>query len=81
MACPRKGSIRISVAGMMWIEPRYRAVRIPPGVEHEVVMLAEVARQDGYANPPALTTIFRNALGFSPSHLVNGVSGVAADDA
>jgi len=33
----------------------------------------------GYANPPAFSTMFRNALGFPPSHLchANGNRNVA----
>lgn len=33
------------------------------------VPMAEVAAEVGYANAPAFSTMFRNALGFSPSQL------------
>ncbi|WP_261530960.1 AraC family transcriptional regulator [Burkholderia multivorans] len=42
LACPGEGSIRVSVPGAMWIVPRYRAVWIPAGIDHEVVMLGRV---------------------------------------
>lgn len=53
LACPRQGSIRVSVPGMMWIVPRNRAVWIPPGIEHEVVMLGQVEFHAMYVEPKA----------------------------
>jgi AraC-like DNA-binding protein len=51
LACPRQGSIRVSAPGMMWIVPLYRAVWIPPGIEHEVVMLGHVEFHALYVEP------------------------------
>jgi AraC-like DNA-binding protein len=42
IVCPLRGSVRVSVPAMAWIVPRSRAVWIPPGIEHEVVMLGKV---------------------------------------
>ncbi len=38
---------------MVWIVPRYRAVWIPPGIEHQVVMLGRVQFHAMYVNPKA----------------------------
>lgn len=51
--CPRHGSIRIAVPGKMWIVPRYRAVWVPPGIEHELVMLGHVEFHAVYVEPTA----------------------------
>jgi AraC-like DNA-binding protein len=51
LACPRHGSIRVSAAGMTWIVPMFRAVWIPPGVEHEIVMLGQVEFHALYLEP------------------------------
>lgn len=53
LACPRQGSIRVCVPGMMWIVPRFRAVWIPPGIDHEVVMLGQVEFHALYVEPEA----------------------------
>lgn len=53
LTCPQHGSIRVSVPGKMWIVPRYRAVWIPPGIEHEVVMLGQVEFHAIYVDPAA----------------------------
>ncbi len=53
IACPRQGSLRVSVAGIVWIVPRYRAVWIPPGVEHQIVMLGQVEFHALYVEPRA----------------------------
>ncbi len=51
LACPRQGSIRVSVPGMTWVAPLFRAVWIPPGIDHEVVMLGEVEFHALYVEP------------------------------
>lgn len=53
LACPRIGSIRVSAPGMMWIVPRSRAVWIPPGIDHQVVMLGQVEFHALYIEPGA----------------------------
>ena len=42
LAFPLRGALRIAAAGMAWLVPAFRAVWIPPRVEHEVVMLGQV---------------------------------------
>lgn len=51
LACPRLGSMRVSTPGMVWIVPRHRAVWIPPGIEHQVVMLGKVEFHALYLEP------------------------------
>jgi len=51
LACPRLGSIRVSALGMTWTVPMFRAVWIPPNVEHEVVMLGHVEFHALYFEP------------------------------
>ncbi len=51
MVCPRMGNIRVSAAGTMWIVPTFRAVWIPPSVDHEVVMLGRVEFHVAYVEP------------------------------
>ncbi len=51
LTCPRQGSIRVSVPGMMWIVPIYRAVWIPPGTDHEIVVLGQVEFHALYVDP------------------------------
>lgn len=53
LACPRVGSIRVSAPGMMWIVPLWRAVWIPPGIDHQVVMLGHVEFHALYIEPGA----------------------------
>lgn len=48
LAYPLRGSIRISAAGMAWLVPALRAVWIPPGIEHDVVMLGKVELRTVY---------------------------------
>lgn len=48
LAYPLRGSIRISAAGMTWLVPALRAVWIPPGIEHDVVMLGKVELRTVY---------------------------------
>lgn len=53
LACPRVGSIRVSAPSMMWIVPLWRAVWIPPGIDHQVVMLGDVEFHALYIEPGA----------------------------
>ncbi|HJV93236.1 MAG TPA: helix-turn-helix transcriptional regulator [Azonexus sp.] len=48
LAYPLRGALRISAAGMAWLVPAFRAVWIPPGIEHEVVALGEVELRTVY---------------------------------
>lgn len=48
LAFPLRGAIRISAAGMSWLTPAFRAVWIPPGIEHEVLMLGRVELRTVY---------------------------------
>lgn len=51
LAYTARGSMRISAAGMTWLAPAYRAVWIPPFVDHEVVMLGQVEIRTVYIAP------------------------------
>lgn len=42
LVCPRRGSVRVSAGGMTWIVPGFRAVWIPPNVNHELSMFGQV---------------------------------------
>jgi AraC-like DNA-binding protein len=53
LACPTAGGLRITASGMSWIVPVFRAVWIPPGFEHEVVMLGRVEFHAIYVAPSA----------------------------
>lgn len=53
LAVPLTGGLRISAAGMTWIVPSFRAVWIPPHIEHEVVMLGQVELRTIYVAPEA----------------------------
>lgn len=48
LAYPLRGAIRVSAAGMSWLTPAFRAVWIPPGIEHEVLMLGQVELRTVY---------------------------------
>ncbi len=48
LAYPLRGAIRVAAAGMSWLTPAFRAVWIPPGIEHEVVMLGKVELRTVY---------------------------------
>lgn len=48
LAYPLRGALRISAAGMAWLVPAFRAVWIPPEIEHEVVALGEVELRTVY---------------------------------
>ena len=48
LAFPLRGALRISAAGMAWLVPAFRAVWIPPEIEHEVVMLGQVELRTVY---------------------------------
>lgn len=48
LAYPLRGAIRVSAAGMSWLTPAFRAVWIPPGIEHEVAMLGQVELRTVY---------------------------------
>lgn len=42
LAYPVSGALRIAAAGIAWIVPPFRAVWIPPEMEHDVVMIGQV---------------------------------------
>ncbi len=42
MVYPTRGSMRVSAAGMAWVVPAFRAVWIPPLIDHTVDMLGRV---------------------------------------
>jgi len=42
LAYPTRGAMRVAAAGMQWIVPAFRAVWIPPDIDHEVIMLGRV---------------------------------------
>jgi AraC-like DNA-binding protein len=48
LAVPLQGGIRVTAAGMSWIVPCFRAVWIPPHIEHEVYMLGRVELRTVY---------------------------------
>jgi AraC-like DNA-binding protein len=48
LAFPLRGALRIAAAGMAWLVPAFRAVWIPPHIEHEVVMLGQVELRTVY---------------------------------
>ncbi|TDY49779.1 AraC family transcriptional regulator [Paraburkholderia rhizosphaerae] len=81
LACPRTGSIRVSVPGMMWIVPRYRAVWIPPGIEHEVVMLGEVEFHVMYVEPHAISLPLDACTVIEVSPLMRELVNTLADHA
>jgi AraC-like DNA-binding protein len=81
LVCPHKGSVRVSVPGMMWIVPRYRAVWIPPGIEHEVVMLGEVDFHVMYVEPRALSLPLDACTVIEVSPLMRELVNALADDA
>ncbi len=51
LAYPLRGGMRISATGMTWLVPAFRAVWIPPGIDHEVVMLGQVELRTVYVAP------------------------------
>ncbi len=53
LAFPLRGGMRVSAAGTTWLVPSFRAVWIPPRVEHEVVMLGQVELRTVYVAPEA----------------------------
>lgn len=53
LAYPLKGGMRIEAAGMAWVVPAFRAVWIPPHIEHQVVMLGTVELRTLYVAPEA----------------------------
>ncbi|KUZ89222.1 AraC family transcriptional regulator [Burkholderia ubonensis] len=79
--CPRFGSIRVSVPGTMWIVPRYRAVWIPPGIEHEVVMQGEVEFHALYVEPTASPLPLDRCAVVEVSRLMRELVNALADDA
>lgn len=79
--CPRQGSLRVSVPGKMWIVPRYRAVWIPPGVEHEVVMLGHVEFHAMYVEPTASPLRLDACTVVEVSPLMRELVNALADDA
>jgi AraC-like DNA-binding protein len=81
LVCPHKGSVRVSVPGMMWIVPRYRAVWIPPHIEHEVVMLGEVDFHVLYVEPRALSLPPDACTVIEVSALMRELVNALADDA
>lgn len=53
LAFPLRGGMRIAAAGMAWVVPSFRAVWIPPHIEHSVVMLGQVELRTVYVAPAA----------------------------
>ncbi|MDB5807791.1 MAG: transcriptional regulator, AraC family [Betaproteobacteria bacterium] len=53
LVCPRQGSVRVSAAGMTWIVPGFRAVWIPPGIEHEIAVFGQVELHALYVDAAA----------------------------
>jgi AraC-like DNA-binding protein len=79
--CPKRGSIRVSVPGKMWIVPRYRAVWIPPGMEHEVVMLGHVEFHAMYIEPSASPLPLDECAVMEVGPLMRELVHTLADDA
>jgi AraC-like DNA-binding protein len=57
LSCPLRGGIRLTAANTTWIVPTFRAVWIPPGIEHELVMLGHVEFQVAYVEPRATSSL------------------------
>ena len=53
LAFPLRGGMRITAAGMAWVVPSFRAVWIPPHIEHSVLMLGKVELRTVYVAPEA----------------------------
>lgn len=53
LVCPRRGSVRVSAGGMTWIVPGFRAVWIPPGVDHELAVFGVVELHALYVDAQA----------------------------
>ncbi len=78
---PRQGSIRVSTPGMMWIVPLFRAVWIPPGIEHEVVMLGRVEFHALYVEPKAAPLPLDACSVIEVSPLMRALTHTLASDA
>jgi AraC-like DNA-binding protein len=81
LICPRQGGIRVSVPGKMWIVPHYRAVWIPPGIDHEIVMLGYVEFHAMYVEPAALPLSLDECAVMEVSPLMRELVGALANDA
>lgn len=53
LAVPLSGGMRVAAAGMSWVVPAFRAVWIPPHIDHAVVMLGQVELRTVYVAPSA----------------------------
>lgn len=53
LAYPISGTMQVAAAGTSWIVPAYRAVWIPPRIEHEVTMLGRVELRTLYIHADA----------------------------
>lgn len=53
LAFPIHGALQVAAAGMSWIVPAFRAVWIPPHIEHEVAMLGQVDLRTLYIHAEA----------------------------
>lgn len=53
LAFPLRGGMRVFAAGMAWVVPSFRAVWIPPRIDHEVLMLGRVELRTVYVAPEA----------------------------
>lgn len=51
LVCPLQGSVRVSAPGITWIVPTFRAVWIPPKIDHEVSMFGSVTFHAMYLHP------------------------------
>jgi len=77
----RHGSIRVSVPGKMWIVPRYRAVWIPPGMEHEIVMLGRAEFHVVYVEPSTSPLPLDGCAVVEVGPLMRELVNALADDA
>nr|MBL8410121.1 helix-turn-helix transcriptional regulator [Dechloromonas sp.] len=84
LAYPLRGALRISAAGMAWLVPAFRAVWIPPEIEHEVVALGEVELRTVYvarvAAPLSLESCAVIEVSDLMRSLIEALSGVAVEE-
>src|SRR5579871_4893445 len=53
LAFPVRGGLRVAAAKTGWIVPVYRAIWLPPGIDHEMTMLGKVEFYVAYVDPAA----------------------------
>ena len=81
LACLRRGNMRVSAAGAMWVVPIHRAIWIPAGVEHENVMLGEVEFDVLYVDPRVSPLSAASCCVVEVSTLMRELTRALADDA